>query len=304
MNKHIPVLVALLTFGSINIFGIEKCNQHSKNPWNNCLGIIKLPNGDQFTGVWKDDIRVGQGIFTYGNGERREGEWKDGFKHGQGIYTWANGDRYEGEYKDGYKQQGIYTWANGDKFEGEFKVGGEWKENVRHGQGIYTWSNGDRYEGEYKGGKRIGQGIYTWANGDIFEGEYEDNLRWGLGKEISSSGQISEGLYKGGVLTNNISVVCKIDLTAYEAFQIDLIARNVKHEIKIAKYDRDGYLKEFKYVPSITYDIDFMDDWVVHFANRIQIDLKTKTKNKEYRCIFGYFSDIWYPTDLSRTDTP
>ena len=39
-------------------------------------------------GEWFNDMRNGQGVYTYVNGDTYEGEWVDGLRHGQGTYTY------------------------------------------------------------------------------------------------------------------------------------------------------------------------------------------------------------------------
>lgn len=50
----------------------------------------------------------------YADGGFYEGEWKDDIRHGQGTYTWPDGGVYKGEWKDGKKHKiGTYTYVNG-----------------------------------------------------------------------------------------------------------------------------------------------------------------------------------------------
>ena len=39
-------------------------------------------------GEWFNDMRNGQGVYTYVNGDTYEGEWVDSLRHGQGTYTY------------------------------------------------------------------------------------------------------------------------------------------------------------------------------------------------------------------------
>ena len=52
----------------------------------------------------KDGQRNGKGIFIWSTedskGHTYQGEWKDDEKIGKGIYKYANGEIYEGEWKD------------------------------------------------------------------------------------------------------------------------------------------------------------------------------------------------------------
>ena len=58
-------------------------------------------------------------IFIY---ERIMGEYKDNLKNGQGIYTWADGKRYEGEFKQGNADgKGIKYYVNGKKEAGTWE---------------------------------------------------------------------------------------------------------------------------------------------------------------------------------------
>ena len=68
-------------------------------------GIKVMPNGDRYTGDFRDDYRDGQGIYVWGAktpwaGDRYEGEYRRDQRHGRGVYQWGSGDRYEGPWEN------------------------------------------------------------------------------------------------------------------------------------------------------------------------------------------------------------
>ena len=43
----------------------------------------------------------GQGTYFYfKEGDKYTGEWKDNLKNGQGTYTWSNANKYTGEWQN------------------------------------------------------------------------------------------------------------------------------------------------------------------------------------------------------------
>ena len=55
-----------------------------------------MPNGDRYTGDFRDDYRDGQGIYVWGDktpwaGDRYEGEYRRDLRQGWGVYQWAAG---------------------------------------------------------------------------------------------------------------------------------------------------------------------------------------------------------------------
>jgi hypothetical protein len=63
-----------------------------------------MPNGDRYTGDFRDDYRDGRGIYVWGAntpwaGDRYEGEYHRDQREGWGVYQWASGDRYEGGWQ-------------------------------------------------------------------------------------------------------------------------------------------------------------------------------------------------------------
>lgn len=68
-------------------------------------GIKAMPNGDRYTGDFRDDYRDGHGIYVWGlntpwAGDRYEGEYRRDLRHGWGVFQWGSGDRYEGPWEN------------------------------------------------------------------------------------------------------------------------------------------------------------------------------------------------------------
>ena len=71
----------------------------------NGKGSKLMPNGDRYTGDFRDDYREGKGSYVWGPkspwaGDRYEGEYHHDLRDGWGIYQWASGDRYEGTWQE------------------------------------------------------------------------------------------------------------------------------------------------------------------------------------------------------------
>lgn len=66
------------------------------------------------TGEWMDDVRHGQGKYTYINGDTYEGEWSNNLRHGKGSYTFSStGAKYVGNWVNGRKEgPGEFLFAN------------------------------------------------------------------------------------------------------------------------------------------------------------------------------------------------
>ena len=67
------------------------------------MKTITLPDGNQFIGEFKNDVRNGMGIKFYQNGATFTGCWVNDIRHGKGVKSHANGTRVEVEYVNGKK---------------------------------------------------------------------------------------------------------------------------------------------------------------------------------------------------------
>ena len=56
-------------------------------PIKSCPLSSKL-TGAKYEGDYQNDLKHGQGVYTYPNGDVYEGEWKNGLRHGNGRYTY------------------------------------------------------------------------------------------------------------------------------------------------------------------------------------------------------------------------
>ena len=65
-----------------------------------------------------DAPQNGQGAYTYPNGEKYTGEFRDGKYNGQGTLTSPGGGSYAGGFLDGkFNGQGTYSYPNGENNE-------------------------------------------------------------------------------------------------------------------------------------------------------------------------------------------
>ena len=122
----------------------------------------------------KDGKRDGVGTMTYPNGDVYTGEWKESKMHGVGTYKYkASDDIYSGAYVEGLKE-GAGTYEFGkckSKLDGTWE-GGTFKE------GEWQFKDAGSYVGTFaKDGQPIGPGKYNFltATGDLItqEGAYE-----------------------------------------------------------------------------------------------------------------------------------
>jgi radial spoke head protein 1 len=121
--------------------------------------------GDVYEIVYKGEKEKGAFVSKDGeadckfpNGNKYSGSYKDRKRNGRGKYTWNKTTWYDGEYKDNKKEgTGTMAYPDGSKYVGE------WANNERHGRGTYTYANGDRFCGTWVKGARNGPGTYLYA---------------------------------------------------------------------------------------------------------------------------------------------
>ena len=59
--------------------------------WNDCIGVMTLPDGEKYIGGFRHGKLHGRGTNTFASGEQYDGDYKDGMANGHGKYTWPNG---------------------------------------------------------------------------------------------------------------------------------------------------------------------------------------------------------------------
>lgn len=117
-------------------------------------GIIFDIDSSIYWGELKEDQKYGRGTQIIPEvGQKYVGEWKDNVRSGEGVYTWPSGNKYVGEFNNGVMSGiGTFTFPTGQQYIGMFK------NNKINGQGVMTYADGTRYIGEFKNGEPTGAG--------------------------------------------------------------------------------------------------------------------------------------------------
>ena len=179
-------------------------------------GILRYPDGLEYTGPLKSKLRDGYGILRYKDGDQYCGDFVQDKRNGKGIFKRMNGDVINGVWKDdillmGQQRypDGVYFGSfdekmlpsgkgmfqhdsNGDIYQGNWKDGlqdgwgtfkddtssyvGVWKAGVKT-EGTLTYDNGEVYVGTFVDGCKE-CGVMTYLNGDEFSGEFKDSHRY------------------------------------------------------------------------------------------------------------------------------
>jgi hypothetical protein len=105
-----------------------------------------------------------EGILLYRNGDTYEGAFIDDMKSGEGLYTFKRGalKSFDGIWHCDDYHTGVMLHTNGDNYNGQFQNG------KYDGQGVYSYSDGMSCSGKWVAGERSGAGQITFYNGDLF----------------------------------------------------------------------------------------------------------------------------------------
>jgi hypothetical protein len=156
MKAAISKIIGLLIFLSATCgFAETKLPRCIVFTFGNCLGALKYPNGDIYTGEFNFGQPNGSGKIIYANGDVYIGNFYEGQKHGSGDYTWADGNRYIGQFVEGHLEgRGAYYFLSKNKKNPD-KYFGDFKNNKFNGDGVYTHGNGAVVAGKFKDGKKL-----------------------------------------------------------------------------------------------------------------------------------------------------
>ena len=114
-------------------------------------GVNMYVDGSVYDGMFVEDEREGEGKLVKGK-YCYEGMWKGDVKEGNGFELMENGEKYCGEYKKGMKEgNGVFIFTNGDSYKGE------WKGGLMDGKGIIVTNEGKEIKGVFVKGKVVGK---------------------------------------------------------------------------------------------------------------------------------------------------
>lgn len=190
------------------------CGQQYSPQWDNCVGVVKYPNGNVYQGEFHHGQREGFGVIVinasgvsdHNNILSKEpsiyaGEFHDGRLNGHGVWFTKSGAGYSGTFIDNIPQSdvakkncsgpppswsncvAVVRYGNGNLYRGEFMNG------HREGIGmlvIMPMGTSDAqsirmpvtpaiYVGEFKGDRLNGKGMVS-MRGAGFYGTFTNNL--------------------------------------------------------------------------------------------------------------------------------
>jgi hypothetical protein len=103
-------------------------------------GQISWEDGAFYLGRFKNNFRLGKGIYIWPSGNVFDGAWENGMGNGMGVmFNIRKKWRYEGQVKD-WKWQGNGILQQQD---GNFYIGG-FKNDKRHGFGSVNSADGQK----------------------------------------------------------------------------------------------------------------------------------------------------------------
>lgn len=112
----------ILVLFAIFYYSVNATAQCTSGDCENGFGTYVFPDGNTYTGSWKNGKRDGKGTFTWSKGDVYTGDWVADEKMGSGINNYAGGQKYVGKMYNGVLEgEGTYLLASGYYMKGIFK---------------------------------------------------------------------------------------------------------------------------------------------------------------------------------------
>ena len=75
--KKILILIFLILLFPGKVWSLPDCDKSAHwDNWNNCFGVMKLANGERYSGEWQNGLKQGQGNHIYNDGSEYNGSFK------------------------------------------------------------------------------------------------------------------------------------------------------------------------------------------------------------------------------------
>ena len=71
------------------------------------------PDGATYSGNFLNNLKDGNGEFTFKDGSYYVGSWKDDLKDGKGVFKWADEHKFNGSWDKGEPKEGNLTMPDG-----------------------------------------------------------------------------------------------------------------------------------------------------------------------------------------------